>query len=119
MELGDLYADLGAYEQAEIQYRNAAELRPDFLDIRTKLARSLMEGAKLQEAIDELGDVVAENPDYVEARVSLGLAYYRAGKYDLAAAAWEACLQQVPDHPKARAFLNMPHAQMAGEEEAG
>ncbi len=119
MELGDLYADLGAYEQAENQYRNAAELRPDFLDIRTKLARSLMEGAKLQEAIDELGDVVAENPDYVEARVSLGLVYYRAGKYDSAAAEWEACLEQVPNHPKARAFLNMPRAQMAGEEEAG
>ncbi len=119
MELGDLYADLGSFEQAENQYRAAAELRPDFLDIRTKLARSLMEGAKLDAAIDELSRVLAENPDYVEARVSLGLVYYRAGQYDSAATEWRGCLEQVPDHPKARAFLNMPRVQMAGEEEAG
>ncbi len=51
--------------------------------------------------------------------MSLGLVYYRAGQYDSAATEWRGCLEQVPDHPKARAFLNMPRVQMAGEEEAG
>ncbi|MGD2215953.1 MAG: tetratricopeptide repeat protein [Gemmatimonadales bacterium] len=119
MELGDLYADLGSYKEAVEQYQSATNLRPDFLDIRTKLARALMERGDLRGAVHELNGVLSENPEYVEARVALGLVYYRAGQYDSAAAEWRTCLRQVPDHPKARAFLNMPRTPVAGEEGAG
>jgi tetratricopeptide (TPR) repeat protein len=119
MEIGDLYADLGSNTEAAEQYRKAAALRPDFLDIRTKLARSALELGELDEAIEELNGVLAENPGYVEARVSLGLVHYRAGDYDSASAEWRTCLQHAPDHPKARAFLNMPRTQAAGEEGSG
>ncbi len=119
MELGDLYADLGSYNEAVEQYQVAANLRPDFLDIRTKLARALMERGDLKSATDELVAVLSENHEYVEARVTLGLVYYRAGHYDSAAAEWRACLRQAPDHPKARAFLNMPRTRAAGEEDTG
>jgi tetratricopeptide (TPR) repeat protein len=119
MELGDLYADLGSYANAVGQYRSATNLRPDFLDIRTKLARALMERGQLKDAVEELDSVLAENPDYVEARVNLGLVHYRAGQHDAAAAEWRVVLQQAPDHPKARAFLNMPRTQTAGEEGTG
>jgi Tfp pilus assembly protein PilF len=74
---------------------------------------------ELKAAEDELTSVLAEHPDYVEARVTLGLVYYRAGQYDSANAEWRACLQRVPNHPKARAFLNMPRTQAAGEEGTG
>lgn len=119
MELGDLYADLGSYRQAVEQYTSAVRLRPDFLDIRNKLARALMERRDLQEALKELQAILADHPDYVEARVNLGLVFYRLGQYDLATEEWRTCLQRNPDHPKARAFLNMPRSQDAGEEEAG
>jgi tetratricopeptide (TPR) repeat protein len=119
MELGDLYADLGSYILAVEQYQSAVSLRPDFLDIRTKLARSFMERGQLQKAKEELSNVLAEHPEYVEARVALGLVHYRSGEYDSAAAEWRACLRQVPDHPKARAFLNMPRKLPAGEEGRG
>ncbi len=115
MELGDLYADLGSYVDAVEQYRSAAKLRPDFLDIRTKLARAELERGELEGAKQELGSVLSENPEYVEARVVLGLVHYRAGEYESAASEWQACLRQVPDHPKARAFLNMPRTPVAGE----
>lgn len=119
MELGDLYADLGSYSEAAAQYRSATSLRSDFLDIRTKLARSLMELGDLRAATDELNAVLSENPEYVDARVNLGLVYYRAGQYDAATSEWRACLQRVPDHAKARAFLNMPRTRTAGEEGTG
>ena len=119
MELGDLYADLGSYAEAADQYRKATDLRPDFLDIRNKMARSLMERGEFDEAISELSGVLEENPEYVEGRVSLGLVHYRAGAYDQATAEWSTCLQQAPDNPKARAFLNMPRTQAAGEEGSG
>ena len=119
MELGDLYADLGSYRQAVEQYTSAVRLRPDFLDIRNKLARALMERRDLQEALKEIQAILADHPDYVEARVNLGLVFYRLGQYDLATEEWRTCLQRNPDHPKARAFLNMRRSQDAGEEEAG
>ncbi len=78
-----------------------------------------MDGGELEAASEELKGVLAENPDYVEARVSLGLVLYRAGRYDLASAEWRTCLDKVPDHPKARAFLNMPQMLATGGEEAG
>jgi tetratricopeptide (TPR) repeat protein len=119
MELGDLYADLGSYDEAVLQYRSATAMRPDFLDIRTKLARALLERRSLSEAEEELHEVLAENPDYVDARVTLGLVYHRAGQHNAATREWQACLRRVPDHPKARAFLNMPRIQKAGGEGAG
>ncbi len=119
MELGDLYADLGSYQEAVDQYQKATDLRPDFLDIRTKLARALMERGDLDEARAELDQVLAENPEYLEARVTLGLVHYRAGEYDAASAEWRICLEQDPDHPKARAFLNMPRSQAASGEGGG
>lgn len=118
MELGDLYADLGSYPHAVQQYRSAANLRPDFLDIRTKLARALMESGNLETARRELRNVLSENPDFIEARITLGLVHYRSRHYDAAAAEWRACLARSPDHPKARAFLNMPGTLAAGGEGA-
>ena len=119
MELADLYVDLGSYKQAVEQYTHSVRLRPDFLDIRNKLARAFMERRDLQDALRELQAILGDHPDYVEARVNLGLVYYRLGQYDVATEEWRTCLQRSPDHPKARAFLNMPRSQRAGEEGAG
>ena len=119
MELGDLYADLGSYQDAVDQYRKAGALRSDFLDIRNKLARALMERGDLGEARKELDSILDEHPEYVDARVNLGLVHYRAGRYDEAADEWQSCLKRDPDHLKAKAFLNMPRTQPAGEEGTG
>lgn len=119
MEIGDLYADLGAHPDAIEQYRSALKLRPDFPDVRNRMARTFMEQGDLQRSIDELEDLLSENPDYVEARVNLGLVYYQMGQREKAAAQWHACLQRDADHPKARAFLQMLHGQTVGKEERG
>ena len=119
MELGDLYADLGSYSDAVDQYKKAVRLRSDFLDIRNKLARALMERGGLDEARKELDSILDEHPDYTDARVNLGLVHYRAGRHDDAAAEWRSCLKRDPGHMKARAFLNMPRTQPASEEGTG
>ncbi len=119
MELGDLYADLTSHTNAVNQYRSAAALRSDFLDIRNKLARALMERGNLEEARVELDGMLDQHPEYVEARVTLGLVLYRMAQYEEAAAEWRGCLKRNPDHVKARAFLNMPRTQPAGGEGTG
>lgn len=119
MELADLYADLGSYADAVGQYEKAVALRSDFLDIRNKLARVLMERGDLEEARKELDSLLDQHPEYVDARVNLGLVHHRAGRSDEAASEWRACLKRDPGHIKAKAFLNMPRTQPAGEEGSG
>jgi tetratricopeptide (TPR) repeat protein len=113
-ELGDLYREVGGRREAIAQYRAATGLRPDFLDLRNKLARALIETGDLTGAQVELEAVLRQNPDYADARVNLGLVHYRRGEEERAAREWRRCLQRNPDEPKARAFLKMMRRQREG-----
>ncbi|HLU26661.1 MAG TPA: tetratricopeptide repeat protein [Longimicrobiales bacterium] len=105
--LGDLYREAGAHGEAIAQYRAALELRPTYHDIRTKLARVLMDTGDLAGAEAELGVAVEGNPRYLQARLLLGLVYHRRGEVDRAAAEWERCREQNPNHPQVRSFLSL------------
>ncbi|MGH7545117.1 MAG: tetratricopeptide repeat protein [Gemmatimonadota bacterium] len=113
-ELGDLYRELAGRSEAIAQYRAATRLRPDFLDLRNKLARSLIEAGELTAAKTELESILQQNADYADARVNLGLVYYRSGDEEGAAREWRLCLQRHPDEAKARAFLKMLRRQREG-----
>lgn len=106
-QLGDLYAQAGSLPDAEEQYRRAAALRPRFLDIRNKLARTLIELGRLQDAVDELHAMLTVNPAFTAARVNLGLALYRAGRAGEARAEWERCLAQQPGNAQVSGYLGM------------
>ncbi|MBI4513264.1 MAG: tetratricopeptide repeat protein [Gemmatimonadetes bacterium] len=112
-ELGDLYLEVGGRSEAITQYRAATQLRPDFVDLRNKLARALIEAGDLEAARTELEAVLAQNPEYAEARVNLGLIHYRWGDEESAAREWRLCLERKPDHSRARAFLKMLGRQRA------
>ena len=103
--VGDLYVHTGAHLLAAEQYRRALELRPGFHDIRNKLAVCLMEVGDLQGATAELQQVLDANPRFLDARMNLGLAYYRSGLLGDALREWELSAQQAPEHPQVRAYL--------------
>jgi len=107
LDLGDAYDQAGAPEDAVEQYRRAVELRPQFLDIRTRLGRTLIELERLDEARAELGSVLEENPGFVQARANLGLACFRAGALDEAEREWRRCLAQQPGNAQVAAYLGM------------
>ncbi|HEX5725284.1 MAG TPA: tetratricopeptide repeat protein [Longimicrobiaceae bacterium] len=114
MELGDLYAEAGGLEEALEQYRRAAELRPQFLDIGNKLARALIDLGRTGEAIDELQRIVRMNASFVAARANLGLALYRAGRLDAAGEEWRRCLAQQPGNAQVSSYLGMLERQREG-----
>jgi tetratricopeptide (TPR) repeat protein len=106
-ELGDLYADAGSLDDALREYGRAVQLRPQFLDIRNKLARVLIEAGRAGEAADELREVVELRPAFAAARANLGLALFRLDRHDEAEAEWQRCLQQQPGSAQVAGYLGM------------
>jgi tetratricopeptide (TPR) repeat protein len=105
--LGDLYVESGALVEGAAQYRAALELRPDFPDIRNRLARTLMDLGDLEGARTELEATLQGSPRFVAARLNLGLAHFKLGHAEVAAREWEQCLGLEPGNDRARVFLGM------------
>lgn len=106
-ELGDAYADAGAFDPAIDQYRQAITLGPRFLDLRYRLGRLLLAAGRTLEARDELARVVEANPRFLDAQASLGLACFLSGDTAGAAEVWAACEARHPDDPRVRAYRAM------------
>ena len=107
MALADLYMEAGDPASAETEYRRALDLRPEFLDIRNKLAQALLRRGEYDAAEAELLRVLEANPGFLAARVNLGLVHFRRGDRVAAEREWRACQAQAPEHPQARANLAM------------
>ena len=106
-DLAQAYAEVGALTEAIDQYRRALELGPTFHDLRYRLARVLLEAGHALEAREELEQVVAARPGFVDAGAALGLARYLSGDGDGAREVWRATLARRPDNPRIEAYLNL------------
>jgi tetratricopeptide (TPR) repeat protein len=104
-ELGEAYMEAGGMAQAILQFEAAAALRPEFLDLRYRLARLRLGEGDAAGARTDLEAILAARPGYDAARASLGLACYLLGDRAGARSAWEACRAKSPDDPKVVAYL--------------
>ncbi len=104
-QLGDLYLVANHPVDAVEHYRAALEIRPRFMDIRSKFAETLIELGELEQARDELTLILESRPSFVGARVRLGVVFHRLGLDDLAVVHWRRCLQDDPSDMRARAYL--------------
>lgn len=104
-KLGDLYLVANRPALAAEQYRSALEVRPRFLDIRTKLAESLMEMGEVEGALKELADVLEANPEFTGARLRMGVVLHRLGRTDEAVREWTRCSAEDPQDLRPRAYL--------------
>lgn len=106
-EIAQRYEELQWYEEAIEEYRKAINLRPTFVDIRTKLAILEREQGRIDVAIEHLTHCLLDNPNYLPAYLQLGLSYYAMGEYELARKQWERVLEKDPDNVVAKTYLNM------------
>lgn len=104
-KLGDLYLVANHPSKAIHHYRSALEIRPRFMDIRSKFAETLIELGELDQAKEELGLILEARPSFVGARVRLGVVLRRLGDDDGAVAEWKRCLEDDPRDMRARAYL--------------
>jgi tetratricopeptide (TPR) repeat protein len=105
--LGDLYAEAGALAEAVLESRRAVELGPGFHDLRLRLARLLLESGNPLQAREELEAILALRPEWVEAKVQLGMARYLAGDTAGARDTWRECRDARPDLERIAAYLAM------------
>ncbi|MEQ1857453.1 MAG: tetratricopeptide repeat protein, partial [Longimicrobiales bacterium] len=116
-QLGDLYLVANHPDRALTNYKTALEIRPRFMDIRSKYAEALLELGRLDEAHDELTLILETRPSFVGARIRLGVVLHRLGRDAEAVRQWEQCLADEPTDMRARAYLASvtPRAEGSGE----
>ena len=106
-DLGDAYQGIGFYAEAVREYKQALELCPTFIDIRTRLASTFRDMGDLEAAMTEYREVISHNPNYIPARLQLGVTLYSAKRLDDAIAEWRSVLELDPSNKNAHKYLKM------------
>ena len=106
-DLAEAYAEAGALERAVEQYQRALELGPNFVDLRYRMARLLLESGRSLEARQALEEVLRTRPNFVDASAALGLAHYLSGDALGARDIWKGCLTRRPENARVEAYLAM------------
>ena len=102
---GDLYMAADRPEEAANEYAAAVEIRPNFLDLRFKLAEAYIDLDMWVDARLHLKEILILNPDFDGARVRLGALLNRMGDTEGARREWECCAKQNPDDRRIQAYL--------------
>lgn len=106
-ELGEAYLEAGGAAQAITQFEAAAALRPEFVDLRCRLARLRLGEGDAAGARRDLEAILAQRPGYQAAEVLLGVACFSLGDRAAARAAFEACRDRPPGDPRVAAYLSL------------
>ena len=102
---GDLYMATDRPEEAAGEYATAVEIRPNFLDLRFKLAEAYMDLDMWVDAYPHLKEILVKNPVFGGARVRLDALLNRMGDTEGARREWELCAEQNPDDCRIKAYL--------------
>jgi tetratricopeptide (TPR) repeat protein len=107
MELADLYFRYRRYDEAIEEYSKAALLDPMTYEIRIRRAKAYAKKGFLTRAMQELQQLKGEAPNFLPARIQLGLLHYSQGNVLDAELEWEAVRELDPKNREAEAYLEM------------
>jgi len=106
-DVAQAYVDAGLFAEAMHEYRKAVLLCPHFSDLRVKLAGLYRQQGDTDAARFELDEAVKARPNYVPARIALGVVLLSLGDQVGAVAQWEAATHIDPDNKTAHMYLRM------------
>ncbi len=105
--LGQLYYEIGKYDEAITELEKALKLTPDFKDISTFLGKIYIDKGNYAEAIKVLERVFEKHPDYVDCAVRLGIAYFKKGDLSKAKKIWFEAKRFNPNNEKLNFYLGL------------
>ncbi|GAB4307932.1 MAG: hypothetical protein Kow0090_22450 [Myxococcota bacterium] len=106
-DIGDAWLTQGELERAKDEFQKALDLCPGYQDIRTKLALCLRDTGDLDKAEALLKVVIAERPNYLKARIELGLLYFSQNRKEEASKQWEEVLKLDYSNKSARMYMRL------------
>lgn len=107
LELGDLYFRYRRYDESIEEYSKAALLNPQHFETRIRRAKAYARKGFVSRALQDLQALKHEHPEYVPARIHLGLLHYSQGNLIDAELEWEEALHRHPNHAEAGGYLAM------------
>jgi predicted O-linked N-acetylglucosamine transferase (SPINDLY family) len=103
--LGAAYRHADRYADAELAYRRALSLKPDYPQALSNLGEWCLAQRRIEAALDWFDQALAVAPDFFEARLNKTAALFELGRYEEARHLAE---QLVEDHPaRPEAHLNL------------
>lgn len=106
-EIAELYMTYNRFDDAIFEYKKSSELDPDNLEARVKLAKVYAKKGFHSRAVDELKRIRSERPNYMAARVALGILHYGSNNVIEARAEWERVLEIEPLNRDAQMYLKL------------
>lgn len=116
-ELADLYFQYQRYNEALEQLLKAHRLSSSKAEITMRIADCFVKMGDADRAIKELKNLIKDYPQYLHARLKLGLVYYNLNLIAEATEQWENVLYREPQHAEAQRYIKM--AQAAGITKVG
>jgi tetratricopeptide (TPR) repeat protein len=106
-DLGQAYADAGLPHEAIDELEKAVNLCPQFADLQTKLGGLLREVNNQARAREHYEAALASRPNYVPARLQLGVTLLAMGDAKGAEDEWRKVVEIEPDNSRAKMYLRM------------
>ncbi|MBF0460211.1 MAG: tetratricopeptide repeat protein, partial [Magnetococcales bacterium] len=103
--LGNLLQDLKRFEEAEVSYRHALRVEPDFAEAHYNLGNLLHELKRFEEAEASYRQALRVEPDFAEAHYNLGNLLHELKRFEEAEASYRQALHVKPDYAEAHSNL--------------
>lgn len=111
-ELADLYFQYKRFTESLDQLFKAQKLSARKAEITMRITECYVKMGDPERAIKDLKGLIREYPQFLPARMKLGIIYYNLNNLAEATEQWEALLAREPGHAEAKKYLRM--AQAAG-----
>ena len=116
--LGTWFLQAGRFDEAIVELRETARLRPDLVKVHSNLGIALAQDDKIPEAIEQFEQALQIDPNLFEVHSNLGHALILLGKVPEAMSHWEQALRIQPDSAEVHYDLGMSLERMGQREDA-
>ena len=117
-DLGNTLLIQGKLQDAEVSYRQAIFLKPDYAEAHSNLGATLQRLDRLDEAEASLRQAISLKPDFAGAYSNLGITLEELGRLDEAVASYKKAIALKPDFALAHSNLGNTLKQLGRSDEA-